>query len=130
MYTNDEILKTTKLLMRYNEHALNRFEQAKTSGVKGDFYTEVKPFADEVKQTTSVWKIAVLSWIKSHQQRNLHSKQIESTAENLEMVSIQAFFPETSRKRFIGHIQSIEYVLKSLHEALEESIKNATKAEQ
>lgn len=121
MITEKELIKKTTRLLSYIEQASHRFEQAKSSGEKGDFYKEVKPFADRVKEETDHWQTDAAEWLSKHPQRNLHTRQITSTAENIEMVSIQAFFPETSRKRFIGHIQSIEFVLNGVLQALEKS---------
>ncbi|TCN23084.1 YppE family protein [Mesobacillus foraminis] len=124
MITEKELMIKTKRLLSYNEKALLRFEQAKASGEKGDFYKEVKPFADNVKEEAEIWRKEASDWLMKHPQRNLHTRQILSAAENIEMVSIQAFFPETSRKRFIGHIQSIEFVLNSFLKALERIIED------
>ncbi|WP_174733972.1 YppE family protein [Mesobacillus harenae] len=98
-------------MAQYIKKSADRFELVKQTGSKSDFYTEVKPFADEVKGKVEVWKEEALVWVTEVRPKNLHSMQISTTADNIEMVSIQAFFPETSRKRFIDHIQAINYVL-------------------
>jgi hypothetical protein len=122
MNKNEKLLKQTRLLLVDVENTLKRFEQSKTTGEKGEFFTEVKPFADEVKHKAEIWRDGAIAWLNVFPQHHLHSQQIISTVENLEMVSVQAFFPETSRKRFMGYIQSIEYVLKGLKEVVEEGI--------
>lgn len=81
------------------------------SGEKGDFFTQVKPFADEVKEVVDHWRKESAAWIKENRPKNLHATQIESAAEQMEMISVQAFFPETSRTRFINYLQSVRYVL-------------------
>lgn len=121
MIANEELYKRTKKLLGYRKFIVDRFEEAKASGIKGDFYQEVKPFADEVKQQTEDWRTDALLWLRNYPQRHIHARQIESTAENLEMVSISAFFPETSRKRFIDHVQSIEFVLNGFAKAIKDS---------
>lgn len=121
MKTNEELLKRTEKLLEYRAIIVDRFEKAKDSGVKGDFYQEVKPFADEVKQQIEGWRTDALIWLRNYPQRHIHARQIESTAENLEMVSISAFFPETSRKRFLDHVQSIEFVLNGFAKAIMDS---------
>jgi hypothetical protein len=118
MTVNTSLEKLTEMMVSYNEIILNRFERARETGEKGDFYQEVKPFADEVSERTAEWRNEASAWLQKHPQRNLHPKQIDATAENIEMVCVQAFFPETSRKRFMGHVQSIEYVLQSLLDVL------------
>ncbi|WP_053363925.1 YppE family protein [Bacillus sp. FJAT-27251] len=119
MSGNHRLKELTELMLEYSGFILNRFEQAKAAGEKGDFFEEVKPFADEVRAKAGEWKAETLVWLEQNPQRNLHPKQIDATADNIEMVSIQAFFPETSRKRFMGHIQSIDYVLGSLLDLIE-----------
>ncbi len=116
---NEELLEMTNTLLKYRMFLLERFEQAKRTGEQGDFYEEVKPFADKVKGLTDEWRANALLWLIKYPQRHLHARQIDSTAENLEMVSISAFFPNTSKKKFLDHIQSIEFVLKSLIQVIE-----------
>ncbi|MGM0899862.1 YppE family protein [Mesobacillus maritimus] len=119
MKTNDTLLEMTNSLLKYRQFILERFEQTKGAGEQGDFYEEVKPFADEVKQMTDQWREAALAWLTLNPQRHLHTRQIDATAENLEMVSISAFFPNTSKKKFLDHVQSIEFVLRGLVNAVE-----------
>ncbi|CAM3888784.1 YppE family protein [Mesobacillus zeae] len=108
------LARQTLRLIEYTERAATRYEMAKETGESGDFFSEVKPFADLVKQEADSWKVSAVEWIINNQPKNIHSRQIEATAENIELVSVQAFFPETGRKRFMGYIQSIHYVLDSL----------------
>jgi Bacterial domain of unknown function (DUF1798) len=119
MKTNEVLLEMTNSLLKYRQSIVERFEQSKQTGEQGDFYEEVKPFADEVKQITDEWRNHTLSWLSLNPQRHLHARQIDATAENLEMVSVSAFFPNTSKKKFLDHVQSIEYVLKGLVSAIE-----------
>lgn len=120
MKTNEELLEMTNTLLQYRMFILERFELAKSTGEQGDFYEEVKPFADKVKLMTDEWRENALSWLTMNPQRHLHTRQIDSTAENLEMVSISGFFPKTSKKKFLDHVQSIEFVLRSLIKAIED----------
>ncbi|MDM5229435.1 YppE family protein [Cytobacillus sp. NJ13] len=108
------LVQMTEQLLEYMEISDGRFKKVKESGEKGDFYNEVKPFADDVKSINDRWKEEALKWIGIHNPRNLYPQQIESAAEHIEMVSIQAFFPETSKTRFINYVNSAEYVLKQL----------------
>ncbi|MBX9972787.1 YppE family protein [Cytobacillus firmus] len=108
------LVQMTEQLLEYMEISDGRFKKVKESGEKGDFYSEVKPFADDVKSINDRWKEEALKWIGIHNPRNLYPQQIESASEHIEMVSIQAFFPETSKTRFINYVNSAEYVLKQL----------------
>lgn len=98
-------------LYEYTMKIEDTFLSVKLSGEKGDFFTQVKPFADEVKEVVDRWKKESGSWIEENRPKNLHTSQIESAAEQMEMISVQAFFPETSRTRFINYLQSVRYVL-------------------
>jgi len=98
-------------LNKYTKDIEDTFISVKNSGEKGDFFSQVKPFAEEVKEVVDHWKVEAESWIERNQPKNLHAIQIESAAEQMEMISVQAFFPETSRTRFINYLQSVRYVL-------------------
>ncbi|MGG7617979.1 YppE family protein [Robertmurraya sp. GLU-23] len=98
-------------LYGYTKEIEDTFLSVKMSGEKGDFFTQVKPFADEVKEVVDHWRKESVAWIGENRPKNLHIAQIESAAEQMEMISVQAFFPETSRTRFINYLQSVRYVL-------------------
>ncbi|WP_113928614.1 YppE family protein [Bacillus sp. P14.5] len=108
----------TSELLETNGEILKLYKETRERGEKGDFYQEVKPFADEAKEKIDLWQETALEWMKKQRPKNLHPSQIINTAENLEMISIQAFFPEASYKRFISHSQSVHYVLQTVLEQL------------
>lgn len=117
-----ELISLTNALLNYVSVMSERYEMARESGKSGDFYKEVKPFADEVKRINDVWKIKATNWIHTNRPKNLFVQQIESTSEHIETISVQAFFPETSKTRFINLISSSKYVLNQLLEALMEEM--------
>jgi len=123
MDQHQQIIELSKKMINYSESALRRYELSKQEGTRGDFHTEVKPFADEVKETAILWKEAATNWVIEHKPKNLHSSQIETAADYIEVISVQAFFPETSRKRFLDQIQSVEFILQSLILAVEKVAK-------
>ena len=108
---NQELVYLTKKLLGYHKDILKKFEETRETGREGDFFQEVMPFSDQVKDTMDRWKKEVLIWIGIRQPRNIHVQQIESVIEQLEMIAIQAFFVQTSRTRFINTASSVEYVL-------------------
>ncbi|RTR30534.1 DUF1798 family protein [Robertmurraya yapensis] len=116
---NVTLLTLTKKLLDYMEFISNKYDEVKISGVRGDFFTEVKPFADEVKEINDKWSELASSWIASNRPKNLHVKQIESSTEQIEMLSVQAFYPETSKTRFINYVQSVRFILTTLIVQLE-----------
>ena len=122
MDEKQQIIELSKKLREYIKSALKRFELSKQEGIRGDFHTEVKPFADEVRETAFLWKEAAAKWVNEHKPKNLHSSQIETAADYLEVISVQAFFPETSRKRFLDQIQSVEFIVSSMILVIEQEL--------
>ena len=119
MDQHQQIIELSEKLINYSESALRRYEFSKQEGTRGDFHTEVKPFADEVKETAILWKEAATNWVIEHKPKNLYPDPIETAADYIEVTSVLAFFPETSKKRFLDQIQSVEFILESLILAVE-----------
>lgn len=117
-----ELISLTNELLNYISDMSERYEMARESGKPGDFYKEVKPFADEVKRINDLWKNKATDWIHANRPKNLFVQQVESTYEHIGTVSVQAFFPETSKTRFINLISSSKYVLNQLLGALKEEM--------
>ena len=117
----NNILSLSRKLLENVDTALNRFHHSKEEGVRGDFHTEVKPFADEIKMAADAWRESAVQWVRKNRPKNLHANQIETAADYLEVISVQAFFPETSKKRFLDQVQSVQYILKSMIIAIEQA---------
>lgn len=117
---NKILILSQKLLVDVKT-AHKRFELSKEEGVRGDFHAEVKPFADEVKLASDEWRESAAQWLRINRPKNLHANQIETAADYLEVISVQAFFPETSKKRFLDQIQSVEFILNSMIIAIEKA---------
>ncbi|MBO0994790.1 YppE family protein [Bacillus sp. SD088] len=117
METNN-LKKLTEQLYTFNNEAYETFLKHRETGEKGDFFKEVKPFADQVKVCCDQWEPLAVKWSMQEKPKNLHPMQIRNTAENIQMVSIRAFFPESSLKRFNSHIQSIDFILRRMLEEL------------
>ncbi|MCR8846901.1 YppE family protein [Rossellomorea sp. SC111] len=107
----NELKQVTEELLVLVEKMMNEYKSRRESGEKGEFYTEVKPFADEVKEKNDRWKDLSLNWIKDCKPKHIHFPQIVNTFDNIEMLSVHCFFPESSYNRFISHYQSVSYVL-------------------
>lgn len=123
MKKENEIIILTKELAAFTEMAHQRFIQTKEEGIRGDFRKEVQPFADGVKDTVQPWRESAIAWVTENRPKNLHAEQVQTAADYLEVLSVQAFFPETSKKRFMDQIQSVEFILKSVISALEKDQK-------
>lgn len=119
MGNHSVLINLNERLYEYTRDIENKFLSVKLSGEKGDFLTEVKPFADEVQVISEHWKKEATAWITKNRPRNLHESQIDSAAEQIEMISVQSFFPETSRTRFINYLQSVRFVLTLLRANLD-----------
>lgn len=115
---NNPLNEMTRELLEYNRQAAQFFQQFRETGKEGDFYTVVKPFSDKVKALSEEWESEAIKWITEIRPKNLYPSQIKNTAENIQMVSIRAFFPDTSMKRFKNHIQSVDYVLERILEEI------------
>jgi Bacterial domain of unknown function (DUF1798) len=114
MMKNQELIYLTKKLLGYHNEILKKFEETKDTGVEGDFFQEVKPFSNQVKDIMDRWKVEVTAWIGIRHPRNIHVQQVESVVEQLEMIAVQAFFVQTSRTRFLNTANSVEYVLTAI----------------
>jgi len=111
----DNLYKTTKQLLKYNEKSLQLFMEARENDIaEVDFFNEVKPYADKVKETADKWKIHAIEWANYEKPKYIHSQQVETTYENLLTVSIQGFYKDTSKKRFQATIQSNQFFLENV----------------
>lgn len=119
MENHSMLIDLNERLSEYTRQIENKFLSVKETGEKGDFFTEVKPFADEVQEVSERWKKEATAWIVKNRPRNLHESQIDSAAEQIEMISVQSFFPETSRTRFINYLQSVRFVLTLLRSSID-----------
>ncbi|MDZ5711975.1 YppE family protein [Jeotgalibacillus haloalkalitolerans] len=114
------ILNQTNELIEITRRADLEYNNRRESKEKGDFYEEVKPFADHAHSILKEWKVAASNYLIEQPKKNIHQNQVAATAENIELVVVQCFFPETSYKRFKSYIQSSLYVLEQLGAILEE----------
>ena len=110
----ERIRSLTEQLLNFTIMADDIYEEARRTGKEKDFFTEVKPFADEVMAKCAEWERGLMKWMKEEEFRHLFPQQIEQTARNLSDVAVQAFFPKTSYKRFKSHIQSTVFIIRNV----------------
>ncbi|OIK17090.1 hypothetical protein BIV60_00765 [Bacillus sp. MUM 116] len=110
----EQLSKLTLKLLHYNQICLNHYQNVRETGIKQDFYQVIKPFADEVKAASGEWKKLTKNWLRENERKHIHEKQIDLTAEHLSDLSIQAFFPETSRTRLTNTNRTVEYFLTAI----------------
>ncbi|SFL71775.1 YppE family protein [Salibacterium qingdaonense] len=114
-----ELHTTIQLLKKYNDESLQNFTTiAQDPEYTPDFYEEVKPFADRMKETADAWKPLAEQWIIEEKPTYFYLKQIDDTHENMCISSIRSFQSDTKKKRFREMIQSIDYILTGMEEQL------------
>ncbi|SDH06163.1 protein of unknown function [Alteribacillus persepolensis] len=117
----DRLYEVTEQLLTMNNTALETFRHIKTGDKDTpDFYEEVKPFADKVQSYADEWKVLAEEWVLAERPVYFYVKQIEDTHENISVASILAFQTDTKEKRFRERIQSIDYILTGVLQALKE----------
>ncbi|MBO0958193.1 DUF1798 family protein [Neobacillus sp. MM2021_6] len=107
----EEILNLTEKLLQYNHLFIKYYQDGRETGITHDFENVIKPFVDEVSIITNQWKNAMKKWLSGSNHKHLHLKQIDTTAEHIEQLSVQAFFPKTSKSRFLNSGRTVEYFL-------------------
>lgn len=110
----ENLQKLTEQLLNYTIQSNEIYDNVRKEGKEKDFFTEVKPFADQVQASCTEWEEGIKEWMKETQFKHLYPEQIGQTANNLSDVAVQAFFPKTSYKRFKSHIQSVEFILNNV----------------
>ncbi|WP_246942099.1 YppE family protein [Bacillus pinisoli] len=115
----NELLTHTNQLLQLNEQLDSIYENVKETGESPDFFETVKPHADQVRDVLEVWEVHVLEWIAKTKPKYFHKQQVENLKENITAVSVQAFFPATSKKRFKELIRSNQYNLESIVQKIE-----------
>lgn len=111
----------TEQLVEVTAFLVDTFYRVRESGEKEDFYQVVRPYANKVKEINEEWKEIASSWVQKDKPLYLHPSQIVSASNHLEVISIQAFFPDTSKKRFLDAAKSIQFILQTVLNELIES---------
>ena len=104
----------TEELVKVVNQANDRYHLARETGEEGDFYKEVKPFADEAKRLSDEWEEEVMRSFQARRFKHIHLPQVKATIENIELLSVQAFFPKASYTRFRNYVESTLFVLQQL----------------
>lgn len=112
----EDLRALTIKLFDYNRQCVSIFENARKKGTDGDFYMEVKPFADEVSATLNKWKEIASEHAAFLSREGISPKQIEMVNEHLDRLAIQAFYVKTSRYTFMNSSRTVEYTLQKILE--------------
>lgn len=110
----EEIEHLTDQLLKYNQLFMKYYQEGREKGVNYDFHDVIKPFSDQVRSINGEWKKGMKNWLALSNHKHLHLKRIDTTSEHIEQLSIQAFFPETSRTRFLNAHRTVEFFLQEV----------------
>jgi len=116
---SEKLYNQTEMLLQYNHRFLQIYENARNTGEKKDFHKEIKLFVDEVKKENIEWNKLIKSWLAENTPKYIHFQQIDNISEQIEQQSIQAFFPETSKSRFLNTNRTIAYFLENVLKELQ-----------
>ncbi|QPC46660.1 DUF1798 family protein [Mangrovibacillus cuniculi] len=112
------VLNETQKLKELVEQAHSIYLSRRENGLRGDFEKEVKPFVYKVDLQMNQFEEVVRPWLQQEKPLYLHPSQIDKVMENIELISVQAFFPESSWKRYHQYVQSTVYVLDCIIDAV------------
>ncbi|WP_455661397.1 YppE family protein [Pradoshia sp.] len=104
---------TNQLLLKVAE-AEEIYRQAREKEQTFDFYQDVKPYADEVKEMADKWNVLVSEWQKETKPKHISPLQIQNTHNNLLQISVHCHIPQSSKSRFIKHCHAAAFVLEQV----------------
>lgn len=100
--------------------AVKRYENMREFDLDPDFFTEVKPYADEFLERLNTWQKLAQNYIVEYSPKYFHQMQIVNIMDAMEQLIVQSFYKKTSKKRFMDSARSVEYSLRKLRRYLEE----------
>ncbi|WAA13726.1 YppE family protein [Fervidibacillus halotolerans] len=112
------LMAETEQIKQYLKRIDTIFEHTKQEQKSPNFYDEVKPFFEEVEERVNRWFERAKGWVELNRPKDLYSFQLEAVKDQLLEISVWAFYPETSYKRFKHYVNSIHYTLEKLLSAL------------
>ncbi|MCD4840372.1 YppE family protein [Neobacillus sedimentimangrovi] len=121
----EELYNKTEKLIMYHKIYMENFHEVKETGDKKDFYEIIKPFVDEVKAVNDEWNMLMKKWLSEASPKTIHLKQIDTISSYIEQLSIQSFFSETSKKRFLDMYRTVEYFLLEVKKELQKMKRDA-----
>jgi hypothetical protein len=116
LYHTEELADLTNQLLAWNERIMKQFiERSKR---EADFYTEVKPFVEELDAAADNWKAAAEKWVNKEAPKYIHILQVQQTYDNIKKNGLDCFIPQVKEKHFKETYKAIDYVLRSILSAL------------
>ncbi|WP_294741013.1 DUF1798 family protein [uncultured Exiguobacterium sp.] len=83
---------------------IERIYQEGRAGTEYDFNRDVVPFVERADQLIAQWQT------NAQDSPYLRPNMVESAVDQLKQISVQAFQPKTSLKRFNETIKSVRYI--------------------
>ncbi len=109
----------TEILLSVCGECRERHAQMRELDREPDFFIEVKPYADRYHTMLDEWTEEVSEFIKTAKPKYVHPIQIESLNDSMKQFIVQSFYQKTGKKRFVLSINSAEYTLKTILDALD-----------
>ena len=111
--SHSELKRWTVELKKLNEEAQDFYMNVarKVEDYEPDFYEQVKPFADKVKEYVEHWLPLAMDFVQTERPLYLHPSQISQTVDNFEVVAIKSFYKKTSLKLQMETFKAVTYVL-------------------
>ncbi|WP_339250047.1 YppE family protein [Sporosarcina sp. FSL W8-0480] len=113
------LIERTERLLSVCEECLPRLLAMRETEREPDFFTEVKPYADENHKLLDEWTEEMKEYIRTEKPRYVHIQQIDSLNDSMKQFIVQSFYAKTGKKRFVLSINSATYTLKTVLEALQ-----------
>ena len=114
------LYRLTNELLQNVEDAVKRYEKMRELDLDPDFFTDVKPYADQFIERLKVWKQLAEKYVAQYAPKYFHTMQIENIFDAMEQLIVQSFYKKTSKKRFMDSARSVQYSLGKLKRYLKE----------
>ena len=113
------LLETCYELLKVCEECRTRHWKMREEDREPDFFKEVKPYADRYHAMIDEWEEKSYAWIRENRPKYVHPSQVDNLTDAMKQFIVQSFYKKTGLKRFAQSVQSAEYTLKTLIDALE-----------
>lgn len=112
------LIANTEKLLSVCKECFERLAYMRELDREPDFFIEVKPYADKYHTLLDEWTEEVSQFIKTAKPKYVHPIQIETLNDSMKQFIVQSFYQKTGKKRFVLSINSAEYTLKTILDAL------------
>lgn len=114
------LIEQTTLLLKESQSCLSRHLEMRETDTTPDFFTVVKPHADQWHTYLIGWREQSRLWIEEYRPKHMRIQQIDAAIEAFNQYVVQSFYKETGKKRFAQSIQSTCYTLQTFIHAIEQ----------